>query len=460
MVMNNQGKLVRYKDGLTPVQRTFHNDRPDGQGNGFRYRLLSGAVGSGKTTPGCMESIFLSRTCPGIVGVIFRSTFPQLRDSTQKTFFDILGWSGYQEKVHYTFRKTDNVFTWLHNGSQIWFRHLDKISDLKSTYFGFAFVDEITETPWLVWQMLSPGRMRQVGNYPRCVFAATNPDAESHWVYQTWWPNGQDNPCPHDYQAYQSSTLDNPHLPADYIEDLNRSEGSDWHIRYVLGKWGVFRGQVFKGFTDANIIGADDIIPRMKKLYIGLDWGYSNSPTAVGLIGLSGDGEAWVLDEIYETGLFVSDVRGGPCLTRMIRRMIAHEQKRSADGLVLPHFNYAYCDPEDPQAIDELRAAKIRAIGAQNRVLPGIMALDQWFYPIGTPPKLHFHPRCKNIIADMRGLRWAEDGRSGQITEKFDPNSRLHGADLMRYWAYSSKLEPPTKRPKYVSYRVQRRRGV
>jgi hypothetical protein len=81
-----------------PAQRNFHSDLET------RFKSYSGPIGSGKSHALSYEAIFLSSMNPGLLGFIGAPTYPMLRDSTQRAFFEVLE----TEKIAYTFHKQQN----------------------------------------------------------------------------------------------------------------------------------------------------------------------------------------------------------------------------------------------------------------------------------------------------------------------------------------------------------------
>lgn len=63
------------------------------------------------------------------------------------------------------------------------------------------------------------------------------------------------------YYTFRASSLENKHLPQDYIDNL-LSFDTDYFKRYVLGEFNVFEGQIFDEFTESIHIVDDFEIPE------------------------------------------------------------------------------------------------------------------------------------------------------------------------------------------------------
>lgn len=243
-----------------------------------RFNCYSGAFGAGKTWAGCLKSFFLS-SYPGNFGLIGRSTYPELRDSTRKTFFEICDPKYYDEKQGGRWSPTENHLR-LVNGAEIVFRHLDTIAEkeLLSMNLGWFFIDQAEEISINVWRVLQ-SRLRLNTVPRRFGFVACNPEPGT-WIYDTFKRPFDEQRLSKDYSYVESSSYDNPHLPKEYIQTLIDSYPEELRKRYVEGRWDVFEGQIYKEF-DRNIHVVKPFeIPESWEKIVSLDHGMVN-PTGV-----------------------------------------------------------------------------------------------------------------------------------------------------------------------------------
>ena len=130
-----------------------------------KFSCFSGGFGSGKTVAGCLRALLLS-SFPGSFGLIGRLTYPELRDTTRKTFFEICPPEYYDEAHGGQWKPSENYLR-LVNGSEIIFRHLDNVSEkeLLSLNLGWFFIDQAEEVGGNVFQILqSRLRLNTVSN--------------------------------------------------------------------------------------------------------------------------------------------------------------------------------------------------------------------------------------------------------------------------------------------------------
>ena len=245
-----------------------------------RFSALSGGFGCAKTFAGCMKGIILSALFPGNSGVVCRKTYPELRDSTRKTFFEliphtwILNWN-----------ESFNTLL-LKNGSQIIFRPIDDIRKQRSLNLGWFYIDQAEETDEndfldLVGRLRHPVP-RQFG------FLTLNPDGHN-WIWKLFFDT--DKPK---YKGINSITSDNPYLPADYLESLKANYSKDWLDKFFYGSHEVKSGVIFSEYTDDMQIDPF-IIPTQWIKARGMDWGIDKPCTKVS-VALGYDGVFYVFD--------------------------------------------------------------------------------------------------------------------------------------------------------------------
>lgn len=256
-----------------------------------KYRVAFGAVGSGKSYAGCDEAIKWCLQYPGIEGMITRKTAPELRDTTERVFAsrmppELWNWSkGALRKAGGHFES----FTFP-NGSRVLFRSIDDWMKHKSLNLGFIFYDEMSEFDEDTFHGMRT-RLRQTELTPeayargyrdpisrRGAWGATNPNGHD-WVYKLAHPESADR-LP-ETAAFFSTTLDNPFLPPDYIDDLLRMP-RQYVLRFVLCRFDDFAGRIYEHFGQpGTIVPHPQFDPQRAGpvVWMGMDPGTSN-PTA------------------------------------------------------------------------------------------------------------------------------------------------------------------------------------
>ncbi len=136
--------------------RTINIEYEDFQGRFFnaknRFPAFIGGWGSGKTMWALMKGIYLSQEYENNLGVIVRSKFTDLRDSTMK---DFTTWT------HKTIPQGTKEANYS-NGSKIYFRHAKELSGLQNVNLGWFYIEQAEEFPTSTQFDLLRGRLRRI----------------------------------------------------------------------------------------------------------------------------------------------------------------------------------------------------------------------------------------------------------------------------------------------------------
>lgn len=159
-----------------------------------------------------------------------------------------------------------------------------QVSKLKGSEVKFCYCDELADISEDVFEML---KSRLSLPYSEC-HAACNPASPSHWLKRFLDTPGLDI-----YDQHYSIE-DNPHLPAEYVEELMKEyAGTVWYDRYVLGRWTLAEGLVYQ-FPRARL-EADVELRDGEVCWCSVDYGITNPFAA--LLWVVRDGVAYAVDE-------------------------------------------------------------------------------------------------------------------------------------------------------------------
>lgn len=389
-----------------------------------------GGFANGKTEALCQRAILLASMFPKALGLIGRATYPELRDSTTRSFFDVC-----PAEMIASYHKQNNMIT-LKNGAEILFRAFDdprKILSMNLGWFGIDQIEELTEELFL--QLL--GRLRNL----ECRFAFGVGNPEPGWVKKRFKDNkGQDK----DTLFIEATTLENPHIPKDYIINLKNNYPDFWVKRYVYGDWNTFEGQVFSEFNEANHIIDPFEIPKTWKTEYVIDYGYRN-PLACLKIAIDYDDNYYFIDEHYEREKIIS----------------YHAEKIKEMGYTKRHM--CWIDPScnakirtkneiQVSIIDEFMDCGIFPIPANNDV-SGFMRANQKF----KSGQLKIFRNCINTIREVGGLRWKRvkpDWNKNMPEEMEDRDN--HCPDCISY--FMNSRPQASKAPLPENYEMEVRR--
>lgn len=374
-----------------------------------RYICYSGGVGSGKTYAGCHKGLYLSLKYLGNRGLIGTQTYTQLKDTTQRTFFeDVCP----KELIHDYLKSEQRLV--LVNGSEIIFRTLDDETKLRSLNLGWFYIDEITTVHERIFKQLKY-RLRFPKVPERYGFGTTNPDSPRHWAYQHF-AKGKTK----DARLIETSSFENRYLSADYVTDLKYTTDADDYRRLVLGQWIAHEGIIYKEFSrDRNVL-PPDWQPNLSQWakFRAIDWGYIN-PFVCLFIAVDGDGVVYVFDEYYRR-----------------ERLLEDHAKEIKQRYPNVYFHKTYYDPSDAESPHKLRRLGFEGLRAgRNDVVPGIQAVKAFISGKGGKTRLLVHPRCMNLIDEFESYRW-DEARSGDLKEQ-PVKENDHGLDSLRYFLYT-----------------------
>lgn len=208
------------KWSLTPSQERFFESEK-------KYVLFSGGYGCGKSLILTLKAIQMALVYPKNYILMGRKTYPELRDTLLKEFFNICP----DEYIKDYLKAEGRVV--FHNGSEIIFRHLDTVaeSEIRSLNLGCAFIDQAEDISREVVMGLK-GRLRREGvaDKDRKIYLSCNPALT--WLFAEF----KQNPQP-EYEVIEASTLENEkNLPKSYVEDLLKYPEA-YKKQFVYGIW-------------------------------------------------------------------------------------------------------------------------------------------------------------------------------------------------------------------------------
>lgn len=439
--MAGQDAPVSIQVGYSPLpkQIEFHE-------NPAKYRFFGGGWGNGKTTAGCVEALALALEYPGSTGLIARKTRPELKATTQHSFFEGGNsgrpgdWAGCPREIISSFNKSEQLLT-LVNGSTIHFWPLDDPAKLTNLNLGWFLIDQGEEVQEEMFQMLE-GRLRQMGA-PRKGMVLFNP-AGHDWI----WKRCVLRQFP-DHKLVHAKTSDNPNLPPDYVDALmNMPEA--WRKRFMEGSFDVFEGQIWPEFDpDIHIINPIRTEPWYE-LVETIDHG-RRAPTAVLWAAFDEKGNCFIVDEHYEAG-----------------RLVGHHaetihKRRETWGAPLWTVIDASAAQQDPNTgrsvMDEYYDHGIVTIPSDRHVVARINRVAEWLrrdpmhpHPVTNEvseegwPRLYICKNCVHLIEHIQQYQWKKQ----PVTREEDPKEQPlekddHDVDAMGYLLMSRP--PPGSRP-------------
>ena len=360
-----------------------------------KIQVHQGGTRSGKTYSILTALIELCHKNSGLVVTICRKTFPALRATAMRDFFEILNREDiYNPDLH---NKSDATYQlW---GNMVEFISIDQPQKVRGRKRDVLFINEANEINLEDWRQLL---LRTTGK----VLIDYNPSDEFHWIYDEVIPR-------EDAAFFQTTYKDNPFLSQSVVMEIERFKEADenfWRV-YGLGERGASQATVFTHWKEV-----DQIPNEFKPLNYGLDFGYTNDPTAI--VQTFTDGHGFAVDELcYATRLTNSD----------ISKVLRDSGVSRSDVII--------CDSAEPKSIDEIHAHGFNTHGARkgkDSVKNGIQFLHS--------RPLLVTARSVNVIKELRNYKWKEDKNGKQLNEPVD--SFNHAIDAMRYAITFNQTNP------------------
>lgn len=379
-----------------------------------RYRVVKGSRASKKSKTTALNLITRMMQYPQANTLVVRKVFRTLKDSC----FTELKWAIHRLGVDawWGIRESPLEMTYLPTGQKIYFRGLDdplKVTSItvENGYLCWCWIEEAYEImDERAFDMLDEsilgGIPKETGLFKQ-ITLTFNPWNEKHWLKARFF----DAPPDPDILALTTNYLCNEWLDqADLkvFETMRENNPRRYQVA-GLGGWGIVEGLVFENwkeeaFETAAIAKKPDVVSAF-----GLDFGYTNDPTAL-FCGLVSQEEKtiWVFDELYEKALTNRAI-----CDRVTAMGYAKERIRA--------------DCAEPKSIDELRELGLYRITparkGRDSINNGIQYIQDY--------RIVIHPRCVNFLTEISNYTWAEDKFGGKLNRPIDAFNHL--MDAMRY---------------------------
>jgi phage terminase large subunit len=327
---------------------------------------------------------------------------PNLKAGALRDAMSLHNKSTQLKKLIKNFNKTDRIFEF-YNGSIIEFKSYANAQDAKSGKRDYLFINEANGIEWNIYTELALRTRAKI-------FIDYNPNTE-FWV--------------HDHligkQGVELIISDHRHNPfldkamSAKIEDVKETDPELWKV-YARGLTGKVSGLVFTNWFVCNEIPTD-----AKLIAAGLDFGFTNDQTGCIEVYMQ-NGELWIDELFYETGLTNKDISGRLTTTGVSK------------------LTEIIADSAEPKSIEELKRLGWYVTGAKkgaDSVNNSIDILKRY--------KLNITRRSNNLRNELGRYKWKVDRSGKAMNEPVDTWNHL--IDPLRYIALN-KLKIKTVAPR------------
>lgn len=349
-----------------------------------RIRAVPGGTSASKTISILLYLIHLAQSdkTKTLTSVISES-IPHLKRGSMRDFKNIMQAHRYWKDS--LWNATDSIYSF-ETGSQIEFFSSDNGDKLRGARRDRLFINEANNVTFDAFEQLEV-RTKDF------IYLDWNPSNE-FWFYSE--VSGRRD----DVELVTLTYKDNEALSPEIVDSIEqRRNRKGWWQVYGLGQLGEVEGKIYR---DWQVI--EDIPHEARLERRGLDFGYSNDPTAIVDIYKYNDG--YILDEVvYQKGL---------------------SNKQIADVLGNLDKILVIADSSEPKSIDEIRLYGINIIGASKG--PGSVEQGIQFVQ---DKRISVTSRSTNILKEYRNYLWATD-KNGKILNEPE-HEYSHSMDAIRY---------------------------
>ena len=348
-----------------------------------RITCLQGGTRSSKTYSLCQLFIVKALKETGKVFTICRKTLPALKGTAYRDVLELLKELGlYLEENH-----NKSELSYSLNGNLIEFISVDQPQKIRGRKRDYLWLNEANEFTYEDYQQLI---LRTTGK----VYLDYNPSDPYSWIY--------DKVMTRDDCTFIKSTYKaNPFLDKDTIAEIERLKDIDpdyWRV-YGMGEIGSIQTMIFRNFQLV-----DEVQGRL--VGYGLDFGFTNSPTALVAVYQSDD-NLYIKEMLYEKRLTNTD------LANKLKEFRIDRQSEIIG------------DSAEPKSIEEIyrQGFNIKPAKKGAGIHLGIDIMRRY--------KLHITKDSLNAIKEFRGYKWATDKNGDVLNTPVKVNDHL--IDATRY---------------------------
>lgn len=356
--------------------------------------VQQGGTWSGKTY-GIMQCLFSLAVSGNYVITVVGQDIPNLKRGALRDAQTIESSSPILKQLIQSYNASDRIYKF-YSGSIIEFVSYANEQDARNGKRDFLFINEANGITWnIAEQLINRTRIRSFIDY--------NPSAP-FWAHEKLINTKQFGNK--SVQFVRSWHVHNTFLTPEQHEHIEKrtAEDPEWGRVYGRGNTGKIEGLIFRNWDTV------DTIPDAAALIgYGLDFGYTNDPTACVEVRKM-DNELYIDLKIYETQLTNPDIARKLLEAQISTNVVA--------------------DSAEPKSIAEIRANGVWCDPAEkgkDSISNGIDILKRY--------KMHITSRSGALIKELNGYKWKEDKLTGAKLAEPADRQQDHAIDALRYLA-------------------------
>lgn len=398
-----------------------YGDFITGTVSGYRYYILYGGRGSGKSEA---TAIRLVRQCleqEYFKCILAREYFTNVKDSNFAKIVKVIEDMGVEDLFHIT--RSPLEIKCKHNGNIFLARGLDSPDKLKSTENPTSlWLEEADSTTESEFRSLD-FTLRTDKDVPIEIYMTFNPFDEHHWIIKRFFPLKQEFEKEDGKFTHVQSTKDNCWImhstymhnvfcDSSFLDAMATYKRDDYD-NYKVDGLGLF-GEGRQGLIYKNWKAVDEM-PQGGDKIIAIDYGNVNPSAVIEIVYK--DGEVFLNELFYKTG---------------------YTQRQLAEAC-MELFSMdlsVYYDSAEPSLGDELEALGFNCYPAAK----GAGSVNQGINFVKSFEPFYVTKHSDNLIKELRRYSWKED-RHGNIKETQPEKLYDHACDAFRYGVYTHGKE-------------------
>ena len=361
-----------------------------------RIRIVQGGTSAGKTYDILLDELNEAIMQDGILTTIMSDTMPNLRHGAMRDFLKICHETNVWDVAEWN--STYSTLT-LPNRSIIEFYSADS-EDALGARRDRLFINEANRITKEAFDQLEVRTEQKI-------------TLDFNPVNQFWAHDLLARP---DVDFVKLNYLDNEALSDNIVKTLELRKGdgtSNWWRVYGLGEIGSLEGNVYEGWIPVDDIPQTAVLKRY-----GVDFGFSNDPTAVVAVYEDEDESLYLKTEL--------------CDIKILTPVLIDKLKKLPDALFV-------CDNARPEIIAEMQANGLRAIGS-NKTAGEKMNGKRYNIELVMRRKIHYLRTDTELEREYLTYAWRKKRTGEIIDEPQDGND--HIMDALAYAVRDMERKP------------------
>lgn len=350
-----------------------------------RIKIVQGGTSAGKTIGIVQVLVDKCQTedGEGDISSITSESFPHLKRGAIRDFLNIMKSHNYYRDGRWN--RTDYIYTF-ESGAMLEFFSSDQPAKVRGPRRKRLFINEANNVPFETFEQLEVRTTEEI-------YVDYNPTVE-FWVHTDLIGKRDD------VEFIILTYKDNEALDDSIVRTIEQRKGrKNWWRVFGLGELGEIEGKIYSDWQPVDEIPHEARLERY-----GLDFGYTNDPTAIVAVYKYNGG--LIFDQItFQKGL---------------------SNKQIADIFVNLPKSLVIADSAEPKSIDEIASFGVNILPCEkgkDSVIYGIQLVQD--------QRISVTKRSVDVIKEYRNYLFIED-KNGKVTNEPD-HLFSHSMDAIRY---------------------------